>query len=72
VSVSYDIDRGPNNSHEEGEELHDVLQELALAANVDQSSETDLGNDGSEFTGSSADTVGSGSVSGREGLSGDD
>lgn len=75
------------HSHEEGEKLHDVLQELALATDVDQSSEANLSDDSctmsldliggryvltSQLARGSADSVCGGSVSGREDLTGDD
>lgn len=49
-----------------------VLKELALAANVDKLGEADLGDNGTELAGGSRDTVGGGTVTGREGLAGND
>ena len=66
--------------HEESENLHNVVNpwrgglssRSLLGASSSERSEHDLGNDGSDFARSSGETVGSGTVAGREAFTGND
>ena len=64
--------RGDARQHEEGKDFHDVLDELVLAADVDELTKAKLGNDGAELSGGGGDTVCSRAVTGGEGLTGND
>jgi hypothetical protein len=60
------------SEHEQSENFQNVGEEFPFTANIDQSGETDLSDDGSEFTARCADSVGGRSVSGGEDFAGDD
>jgi len=64
--------REDTSQHEEGEDLENVLEESVLAANVDETREADLGNNGTELARGSRDTMAGRPVSGGEDLAGND
>lgn len=64
--------RGDARQHEEGKDFHDVLDELVLAADVDELTKAKLGNDGAELSGRGGDTVCGRAVTGGEGFTGND
>ena len=70
--------RGENPAkHEQGEDLHHVVQPRGRVLLGDhalgpQGTEDDLGDDGADFSRCSAEAVGGGAVAGREAFAGDD
>ena len=52
--------------HEQGKDFHDVVQPSVGAASVSQGADQSLRNDSTDLTGSSAHTVGGGTIPGGE------
>ena len=73
-----DQEGGENTAqHEEGEDLHDVVEPWGGGrawgcAFGSERAEDDLGDDGTDFAGSGRETVGGGAVAGREAFTRDD
>jgi len=58
--------------HEQGKDFHDVVQPSVGAASVSQGADQSLRNDSTDLTGSSAHTVGGGTIPGGEDFARDD
>lgn len=73
-----DQERGEQSTeHEQGEDLHDVVQPAAVGDTlgstlVDKRTKDTLRDDGTDLSGCGADSVGSGAVAGWEALAGND
>jgi len=64
--------REDTGQHEESEDLENVADESVGATNVTKRGEPDLGDDSTKFAGSGGNTVGGGTVTSGEDLTGDD